>query len=546
MALNSQGGQPRSPSLALPRDPPSADMDGTTSAQGSLDPQQAWGGRLPEPTSFDELARRLDPDGVDGSSQASIRSARSAARRQEAGRQLADERQRLLNEVEARMAAQQVKMEAELEAASAASVQGPEGSPIGLSATEAVPGVLARKMDDLRADYARFAGLYRARTGTSPAPLVAFLPSPIPVPLAPARFSPLDTPPPVGIIPKEAEVSTRHKLKEPKQWTGAFSETERESWIRTATLWLEYLGIGLYDTITPRTTTNATARYAIRALFSPERHGDAVSPQQWFDNRDDRGAFVTARDVFVAVQAHWCDDGAVERAWVRYRSAKQGSFSARAFGAHVDALANSITDRLVDDLDRRSQYIANLNDEFKRHVLSHLPREERVARLEGRVVTFDDVVRLAGELDSLALSKPAKPATSTSSSSFAKKSAGTDGFSGRQGFSSTSASSTSGPPRLSTGWAQAAKDWQDKNPVGAKPVKPNTSKPPDSLHCYNCGARGQHFVSACPNPRRDPRSVIVAALGLDFSSLALDPVPSGAGEASPSPSLSGNAAGVEE
>lgn len=517
----------------------------STSAQGSVNPQQAWGGGPREPTPFEELARRLEQDDVEVGSQASIRSARSVVRRQEAARQLADERQRLLDEVEARMAAQQVKIEAELEAASVASGREPVSQPVDLSATDAIPGVLERKMDNLRAEYNRFANLYRARTGTAPAPMISLSPSP-PAPLAPARFAPLDTPPPVGIIPKEAEISTRHKLKEPKQWTGAFSETERESWIRTATLWLEYLGIGLYDTITPRTTTNATARYAIRALFSPDRHGDAVSPQQWFDNRDGRGAFITARDVFVAVQAHWCDDGAVERAWVRYRNAKQGSLSARAFGAHVDALANSITDRLVDDLDCRSQYIANLNDEFKRHVLSHLPREERVARLEGRIVTFDDVVRLAGELDSLAIHKSTKPATSTSSSSFAKKSAGTDGFGGRQGSSSTSASSTSGPPRLSTGWAQAAKEWQDKNPAGTKPAKPNMAKPPDSLHCYNCGAMGQHFVSACPNPRRDPRSVIVAALGLDVSSLALDPVPSGAGEASPSPSLSGNAAGAEE
>lgn len=475
----------------------------------------------------------------------SVRSIRSVARREEADRVLEEERQRLMDEVNARIAARRVKVEAGLDALDLESELGQVEHPARLSATAAEEGVLRRRMEESRNDYLRYAALYRTRTGTAPPGLDAG------AALAPRRFSPIDTPAPVGSVPKDAEVSTKHKMKEPKAWTGAFNNDALETWLRSATLYLEYLGIGLDDFLTPRSPANATARYSIRSLFSPEVSGDGVSPQQWFDDRDDRGVFNTPRDVLVAVRSHWQDDAAIEKAWVKYRSARQGALSARAFGARIDSLANALSDRVIDDSDRKLQFISNLNDEVKVYVKSHLPREERLAKLDGRLVTFDDVVRLAGETDSLGLTKPAKPATS-SSSSFLKKAAGTDGSVSKQSSSSSTAMSVANPTRdrgPSTGWARSAAEWQAKNPAGVKAASPNTSTPHDSLRCFNCGDLGKHFSSACPNARRSPASVLVAALGVSVPSPAADlapTVPSGGGASEASSSISGNAAGAEE
>ncbi|GAA5920464.1 hypothetical protein JCM5296_002177, partial [Sporobolomyces johnsonii] len=121
-----------------------------------------------------------------------------------------------------------------------------------------------------------------------------------------------------------AKLSYRYKPKEPKAWTGEFDYIKRETWIKTA---LGHVATYEFDphALLDEHLTPAPF-YLLRNLFSPETSANnKLSPQNWFDARHKRAPFKTAMDVFEAVRLHWSDDHASERAWSKYRSARQGS-----------------------------------------------------------------------------------------------------------------------------------------------------------------------------------------------------------------------------
>ncbi|GAA5875056.1 hypothetical protein JCM1840_001752 [Sporobolomyces johnsonii] len=154
-----------------------------------------------------------------------------------------------------------------------------------------------------------------------------------------------------------AKLSYRYKPKEPKAWTGDFNYIKRETWIKTA---LGHVATYKFDphALLDEHLTPAPF-YLLRNLFSPETSANnKLSPQNWFDARHKRAPFKMAMEVFEAVRQYWSDDHASDRAWSKYRSARQGSSRARDFGAELDTLADACLNQEISDHDRRATFVA--------------------------------------------------------------------------------------------------------------------------------------------------------------------------------------------
>ncbi|BGP51290.1 hypothetical protein JCM10450v2_007222 [Rhodotorula kratochvilovae] len=369
----------------------------------------------------------------------------------------------------------------------------------GFVGGDAEPEVLRRKMEQARAEACRYEELYARRTGSIP-PQVK-----VDQAFVPARRATSSTP---------VHLSVKLKVKEPKPWTGKFEYQERETWARSVTLYLGSHGVGLDTPIGELSTPEIF--YAIRSMFSPESGADGIAPQIWFDSVNARTPFISLGAVLNAVKEHWTDDAAAEKAFSAYRNARQGALRARDFGAKIDALATACMDRFISDVDRKSTFLVGLHSNVLEFVKTQVAARKALGIGEP---SFDDVVNIAAQTDSLpSLRRADKPATSSSSPS-SRKASGTDAPS-RQA-SSSSSSPANKPP---SNWLKAAREWQQKYPVGSKNDWHDSKAPPTSgdMRCYNCGEVGRHWSKACTKSRKDPDVVILAV----FHKLAVGKSPS--------------------
>ena len=372
------------------------------------------------------------------------------------------------------------------------------------SAAEAQPAVLRRKMESLKLELEQVQRLYEH---VSPTPQA--VPSGArPLDLAVDRGTPSRyTPAPFLPVP-------RLKVEKPKAWAGTFVRTEREAFLKSASL---YLGAhGILPTTKISEGENPEIIYTIRSFFSSEKGPGGLSPQEWFDSVRTRTPFHSFQEVANAVRLHWADDSADEVAFDAFRKAKQGSSPARVFGATVDALAAACSDRIISDLDRQSIFLAGLNP----NVHDFVKTQQASRRALGVTTTsFDDLVNMAALTDGLAsFKKPDKPAASSSSSSPAPR--------------KTSGAEARPAPRSdafarSQKWVRSALEWQKKYPEHERLtwlIKDATDLDHDIM-CYNCGVMGRHISRSCTARRAKPETVIVA----QFKLMVL-------GASSPSPS----------
>ncbi|GEM12715.1 hypothetical protein Rt10032_c24g6732 [Rhodotorula toruloides] len=359
--------------------------------------------------------------------------------------------------------------------------------PVG-TAAEMDVGVLDRKIAAAKDDLDRLVRLRSVKLAQTPPPHD---------PLASFSLSPRRS-----LSPRLERVKI--KVDKPKPWAGKFDWQERENWVRSAMLYLGSQGVSLDEEIGEETTPDVF--YVVRSLFSSEKASDGISPQQWFDVTHARLPFVSLRAVFVAVKAHWTDDSAAEKAVEAFRTARQGSATARAFGSTVDALANACFDRVVSDLDRKTTFVAGLRTDYQNFLKLQVAGLKAQCSYTG---TFDEAVRVAALMDSLKDIKAANSAKSPSPASSSSKRNGGSADAPVPKQTSTSSSSSK-----SSNWIAAAREWQKANPLDKKSQWFDTkaTEAPRRLWCYNCGELGSHFSRSCTKPRQDPDVVVIAAL----------------------------------
>ncbi|GAA5988231.1 hypothetical protein JCM11641_002094 [Rhodosporidiobolus odoratus] len=271
-----------------------------------------------------------------------------------------------------------------------------------------------------------------------------------------------------------ATIGVKVKADKPKPWTGKYEWQERESWIKSASLYLVSLEMELDARIDELLTPQPF--YIVRSLFSSDTtHGSPISPQAWFDSRNRRHPFTSVQDIFKALRSHWADDHAAEVALQRYRAARQGSLRARDFGSSLDSLADACIDRVIDDLDRRTTFVQGLNPVVQDFVKTQLASRKALGKLE------------------------VAPSAASRASN----------------------------------WIDAAVLWQTEHPLGdhLRWSDPKARSPSKSIRCYNCGELSTHYSKACPASRKDPKVVVLAALAklsstVPSSASSVPPVPS--------------------
>ncbi|GAA5982150.1 hypothetical protein JCM11641_000603 [Rhodosporidiobolus odoratus] len=324
-----------------------------------------------------------------------------------------------------------------------------EGAPVG-SAIEAERGVAERRLADLEHEAASL----RRVLGSHPSP------HPLPNPSSPI------SPPLHPSVPSLARFGVKVKVEKPKPWTGSFEEQAREGWIRSASLY--FVGNELeLDAVLDEHLTPAPF-YVLRSLFSADATNGLLSPQSWFDARN-----------------------------------RRGSLRAHDFGAKVDTLADACSDRIIDDLDRRTTFVNGLHASVRDFIKTQLASRAALGKTS---TTFEEVVKIAALTDGLSgfssLKKTTPPVVSPS-----KRPSTNETSSLQTPFSSRGA----GTP---TNWVDQAVDWQAKNPVAEKArwFDSHASPPTKSIRCFNCGEQAGHYSRACPKPRKNPKVVVLAAL----------------------------------
>ncbi|GAA5920595.1 hypothetical protein JCM5296_004957, partial [Sporobolomyces johnsonii] len=63
-------------------------------------------------------------------------------------------------------------------------------------------------------------------------------------------------------------------------------------------------------------------------------------------------------------------------------------------------------------------------------------------------------------------------------------------------------------------WKERAKSWQDQHPMAKKGEwhVADARASPRAMRCFNCGENANHFSNGCPNARKVPDAVVIAAL----------------------------------
>ncbi|GAA5980362.1 hypothetical protein JCM11641_001777 [Rhodosporidiobolus odoratus] len=433
----------------------------------------------------------------------SIRSVNSQARREQAAEafRLQSERRRLAFE------AQEAKMRQERdEAMSAADVKSEMGRgnpPPQGSAVEAEAEVMQRRLADLQHEARALERMIAHRT------------NPLPTPPSPILSS-------VPVVSPLASFGVKIKVKEPKPWTGEFDMVKREGWIKTVALYFAGLELDIKAVLDEHLTPFPF--YTLRSLFSSDVANGSISPQAWFDARNSCSPFTSVEDVFKALRAHGADDHAAELALSRYRAARQGSLRARDFGASLDALADACYDRKIDDLDRRTTFVAGLQPAVQDFVRTQMASLKALGK---EATTFDEVVKMAALTDGLASFSAKKPTSASPSSNPPKKSNANE-------VPSNSSFPSPATPRAASTWTQDAQVWQWSHPVATKAdwfdARGRSTNEP--VQCYNCGDLSTHFSRSCTAARKDPKGIVVVMLSkLRISSSS--PTPS----APPAPSV---------
>ncbi|GAA5989949.1 hypothetical protein JCM11641_002922, partial [Rhodosporidiobolus odoratus] len=305
---------------------------------------------------------------------------------------------------------------------------------------------------------------------------------------------------------EEATVSVRVKVNPPSTWKGSYDRSVREAWIKTVEGYLAAVGMK----VTARISESSTPYpfHLLRSLFFPDPV-NGLSALAWFDARHRRFPFTSALQVIEAVRAHWKDDQATDAALLAYRSARQGSLRARDFGAKMETLADACFDRTIDEADRISSFLTGLNGNYREFVKTQLATLKTMGRVPVTLGEHVDLAAAADGLDSYSssLKKSGGVQSTASSPSHAKKQgAGTHAL-------SPSADKAS---EKTARWRARAEEWQKAHPTASRGEwsRDGSQTPPQSMYCYQCGRFEQHYSASCPNPRKDPKTVTIAAFRL--------------------------------
>ncbi|GAA5972080.1 hypothetical protein JCM11641_002486 [Rhodosporidiobolus odoratus] len=300
------------------------------------------------------------------------------------------------------------------------------------------------------------------------------------------------------------------KLSPPKPWTGVFSRRKLEDWIESAAGYLASHGV-THDYWLNKDST-PSAYYAMRSLFSAEsKNSSSISPLSWFTN--------------------WLRNQPT--AYHRYRQAKQGSLKVVEFASHLQSLASDCVDFSIGDDDLRDTFFYGLTTVARNYVRGILASREALTGVKTKL-SFSQLVSISSHFDAL-------EATTTSASSSLPRSSHTSTTptpsrnpkpSALAPSPSPATPSPAQGPRINS-WVDQASAWQAQNPMSKKSdwFRPNARRLYKPVKCYNCAALGDHLSAACPNSRKDPRTVVVAAVRPSLSSSA--PVASSPASAAP-------------
>ncbi|GAA5992986.1 hypothetical protein JCM11641_006343 [Rhodosporidiobolus odoratus] len=274
------------------------------------------------------------------------------------------------------------------------------------------------------------------------------------------------------------------KLAPPKPWTGVFSRRELEDWIESASGYLA-------------------------------SHG--VTHDYWLNKESTPSAYYA---VWMAMRDQWPDPTASETAYHRYRQAKQGSLKVVEFASHLQSLASDCVDLSNGDDDLRDTFFYGLTTVARNYVRGIMASREALTGVKTKL-SFSQLVSISSHFDAL-------EATTTSASSSLPRSSHTPSTPTSSRAPKPSPSAPSPSPATPTpaqtprsdSWVDQAASWQAANPMSKKAewFQPNARRPYKPVKCYNCVALGDHLLTTCPNSRKDPRTVVVAAVRASLSS----------------------------
>jgi hypothetical protein len=302
----------------------------------------------------------------------------------------------------------------------------------------------------------------------------------------------------VSTVPT-ATLSLKVKPMVPKPWKGSFLAAERDSAIKSMKGYFAAIGLDLTARIDEDFSPQAF--HIVRSLFSNESGPGGVSPQAWYDARNERSPWNTANEVLEAMELYWVDDTAKERAVAALRACRQGSLTARQFGTKVEQLASACKGRRFTEEDLTEIFNNGLTPSTKEYLDLQVKQGRRLMRRE---FGFLEQVAIAAEKDHVLKDYKLETRTKVSIHTSVPVLAET--------------SSTNKTLRDSQ-WETKAQHWQATHPIDQKsawhqPV--GTKKPEPGLVCFNCCKAREHFSPQCSFPRGDPtkRSFVVASLKL--------------------------------
>ncbi|GAA5973561.1 hypothetical protein JCM11641_007120 [Rhodosporidiobolus odoratus] len=306
-----------------------------------------------------------------------------------------------------------------------------------------------------------------------------------------------------------ASLSVKVKASPLAAWKGVYDYAQREAWIKTAEGYFAAIGLDLQARIDEVLSPNPF--HVVRSLFSSEPANGGVSALAWFDAKHRRNPFTSTQQLFNAVRLHWYDDQAADTAILAYRTARQGSSRARDFGSRLETLADACFDREFDEKDRITTFVSGLNSQYREFVKKQVAMLKTMGNEPSTLAGYVHLAATADGLDSFvsSLKKSGGVPSSTPSLAVPKKSTVT-----HSGGTSAGPSAPGGSAETKTSrWRARAEEWQASHPVATSDEwrREGDRKPPQSRYCYHCGQFAAHFSSSCPNPRRDPKTVVLAA-----------------------------------